>query len=105
MFIPINPWRHYMAREEVPEINYSHINGTVLLVIYTILNYILYVAAYYLPQEWNCRYVIFGISVFISILGIVFWAIEIKQFVRNNKNYERVCSMTIDTKYKIGDEV
>lgn len=85
MFVPINPWGHYIAREEMPEINYSHINGTVLLVVYTILNCILYVAAYYIPQEWNCRYVIFGISVFISILGIVFWAMEIKQFVRNKE--------------------
>lgn len=87
MFVPINSWRHHIAREEMPEINYSNINSTVLLVVYTILNCILYIATYYIPQEWNCRYVIFGISVFISILGIVFWTMEIKQFIRNNKNY------------------
>jgi hypothetical protein len=85
MLVPINPWRHYIAIEEMPEINYSHMNGMVLLVIYTILNCILYVAAYFTPQEWNCRYIIFGISIFISILGIVFWIMEIKQFVKNRR--------------------
>jgi hypothetical protein len=85
MLVPINPWGHYIAIEEMLEINYSRINGVVLLVIYTILNCILYVAAYFTPQEWNCRYVIFGISIFISILGIVFWIVEIKQFVKNRR--------------------
>jgi hypothetical protein len=83
MLVPINPWGRYIAIEEMPEINYSRINGVVLLVIYTILNCILYVVAYFTPQEWNCRYVIFGISIFISILGIVFWIMEIKQFIKS----------------------
>lgn len=85
MFMPINPWTHYIINNEMPDISFSNFSSKAFFIVYFILNIVLYFLAFSLPQHWNCRYVTIGMSVFITVIGVILLIFEIRDYLNDKK--------------------